>query len=318
MSGPDKIPTADDTGRLAGRVAIVTGANSGLGFATARGLATRGAHVVLGCRDPDRGRLAADRLRSISLAVQVYPLDLAHLDSIAQFAEHISLDHDGVDILVNNAGVSGGPRRLTVDGFEMQFGTNHLGHFALTGLLLPVLLARPGARVVTVTSTAAAFGRIDFADLQSENSYGFVTTYTASKLANLMFALELDRRSKRLGVDLISTASHPGIAATNIVRAKGSDWGRRRRPSEFAMSVAQRMFGQPASGGALPSLYAATAPNLVGGEYVVPGGYRNMRGAPVVIDPPRRAHDAETSARLWEESMRLTGVAFTELPTSGV
>lgn len=317
MSGPAGIGKPREAGQLDGKVAIVTGANSGLGFETARQLAARGAAVVAACRDAERGRQAVDRLQAISPAVQGLTLNLADLNSVAQFAERISRNHDVVDILVNNAGVSGGPRQLTVDGFEMQFGTNHLGHFALTGLLLPVLMARPGTRVVTVTSTAAAYGRIDFGDLQSENSFGFVSTYTASKLANLMFALELDRRSKKLGAGLISVASHPGIASTNIMRGKRSDWGRRSRPAEVAMSIAQRLFGQPASAGAQPSLYAATAPNFVGGEYVVPGGFRNMRGAPVLIEPPRRARDAVSSARLWEESMRLTGVPFTDLLTNG-
>src|SRR5271167_2998976 len=210
--------TTDDIPPLAGRIAVVTGANSGLGFETALALARAGARVVLACRDEAKGGDALDRIRQAVPAadVRLDRLDLADLASVREFAADFSAGHGGLDLLLNNAGVMAIPRRETADGFEMQFGTNHLGHFALTGLLLDRLLARPGARVVTVSSTAAMIGRIRFDDLQGSRRYGKWTAYGQAKLANQLFALELDRRATDCGVDLVSVAAHPGYAATNL------------------------------------------------------------------------------------------------------
>ena len=310
----------DHVDDLTGRTAVVTGDSGGIGLETARWLAGQGAHVVLGCRDLARGRRAALQIAGRAggpagpaPAAMVEALDLADLDSVRRFADRVGRDHGGIDILVNNAGIAGGPRRSTVDGFEAHFGVNHLGHFALTGLLLPALLARPGARVVTVTSSVAAQGRIDFADLGSERRYRFIAAYSRSKLANLMFAIELDRRAKAAGMTLASTAVNPGIVATGLLSQQRSQWGRGARPAELAVAAIQRRFGQPPGDGCLTSLYAATAAELRGGEYIVPGGRGHRRGRPVAAPPPPRALDQETARQLWETSAGLTGVSFTAL-----
>jgi NAD(P)-dependent dehydrogenase (short-subunit alcohol dehydrogenase family) len=246
-------------------------------------------------------------------AVTVEALDLAELDSVRRFADRVGRDHGGIDILVNNAGIAGGPRRSTVDGFEAHFGVNYLGHFALTGLLLPALLARPGARVVSVTSSVAAQGRIDFTDLGSERRYRFIAAYSRSKLANLMFAVELDRRAKAAGLTLVSTAVNPGIVTTSLLSQKRGQWGRGARPAELAVAALQRLLGQPPGDGCRTSLYAATAAELRGGEYIVPGGRGHRRGHPVAAPPPPRALDYETARRLWKASAALTEVTFTAL-----
>jgi NAD(P)-dependent dehydrogenase (short-subunit alcohol dehydrogenase family) len=311
--------TGNDIGDLAGHTAVVTGASSGIGLETARRLAMHGAGVVLACRDQDRGRQAAELITGTGgrADVRAEVVDLANLASVRRFAEGVLRRHDGVDILVNNAGIAGGPHRRTVDGFEAHLGTNHLGHFALAGLLLPALLARPGARVVTVTSSVAAQGRIDFADLNSERRYRFVAAYSRSKLANLMFAIELDRRAKEAAVPLISIAANPGIVATALLRSQRGRWGRGPRPAELAVATIQRLFGQPPGDGCLTSLYAATAPGLRGGEYIVPNGPGHRRGDPVPALPPRRALDAQTARQLWAASTDLTGVDFGALTSPG-
>ena len=224
-----------------------------------------------------------------------------------------SSEHGGIDILVNNAGIAGGPRRSTVDGFEAHFGTNHLGHFALTGLLLPALLARPGARVVTVTSSVAARGRIDFTDLGSERRYRFIAAYSRSKLANLMFAVELDRRAKAAGVTLISTAVNPGIVATSLLSQKRSQWGRGARPAELAVAAIQRLYGQPPGDGC-PHLAVrgdgarAARRRVHRSRWPWPGARRSRRRR-----PPPRALDSETARQLWETSVNLTEVSFAAL-----
>ena len=307
--------SGNDIGSLADRTAVVTGASGGIGLETARWLAAKGARVVLAGRDLTRGRQAAQQMADPASPADVTAeaLDLADLGSVRRFAERVVRDYGGIDILVNNAGIAGGPRRSTVDRFEAHFGTNHLGHFALTGLLLPALLARPSARVVTVTSSVAAQGRIDFTDLNCERRYRFIAAYSRSKLANLMFALELDRRAKAAGATLVSTAVNPGIVATGLLSQKRSQWGRGARPAELAVAAIQRQYGQPPGDGCLTSLYAATAPGLRGGEYIVPGGRGHRRGAPVAVPPPPRALDQETARQLWEASAGLTGVGFTAL-----
>ena len=299
---------------LTGRTAVVTGANSGLGLQTATQLAAHGAHVVMASRDQGRATAAATRIREAvpRAELEVRLLDLADLTSVREFASAYAERRVGLDILVNNAGVMAIPHRRTADGFEMQLGTNHLGHFALTGLLLPSLLARPGARVVTVGSTAASGGRIDFRDLQRERRYGRWSAYAQSKLANLLFALELDRRARAAGASLVSAAAHPGYAATNLQAAAPRMEHRRLR--EAMVALANRLFAQSDVQGALPSLYAATAADVRGGDYFGPDGLFGQRGYPRRVSPPRRARDAETARRLWEVSEELTGVRYEALP----
>jgi NAD(P)-dependent dehydrogenase (short-subunit alcohol dehydrogenase family) len=307
--------TRADIGSLAGRTAVVTGASGGIGLETARSLAANGARVVLACRDRDRGRQAAQQMAGAAgqPGATVEVLDLADLASVRRFAGRVLQRHARIDILVNNAGIAGGPRRSTPDGFEAHFATNHLGHFALTGLLLPALLARPGARIVTLTSSVAAQGRINFADLNSERRYRFITAYSQSKLANLIFAIELNRRARAAAVPLTSTAVNPGIVATGLLRPNRNQWGWGPRPAELAVAAIQRLYGQPPGDGCLTSLYAATVPDLPGGEYIVPDGRGHKRGNPAVAHPPLRALDPGTARRLWEASADLTGVSYSAL-----
>ncbi|MGW5683391.1 oxidoreductase [Nonomuraea sp. NPDC003754] len=269
--------------------AIVTGANSGIGLPTARELARRGARVTVAARDPERGGAAvAGILRDVPGADVVFRrLDLADLSSVREFAAGV----DRVDLLINNAGVGMIPRTLTKDGFELQFGTNHLGHFALTGLLLPRLLAAPAPRVVTVASDAHKVGRLDFDDLALERGYGKTSSYGRSKLANLLFTFELQRRARRAGSALLAVATHPGATATNF----------------FSVGPFQpllKLFLRSAEDGAAPSLYAATSPLIRGGEYLGP------RSQP--LTPSKDARDEALAARLWDVSAELTGVRFGE------
>ena len=295
-----------------GRVAVVTGANSGLGLVTARELARAGATVVMGCRDPGRGTAALQRVRDEAPGADVTceSLDLALLASVRDFAKRMTTAYDGIDLLVNNAGVMAIPRATTADGFEMQFGTNHLGHFALTGLLLPVLRDRPGSRVVTVSSGAHKAGRIHFDDLMGERSYKKWLAYSQSKLANLLFAYELDRRLRAAGAETISVAAHPGYAATNLQgvgpRLAGS------RLSGLLMSLGNRVLAQSEEDGALPQLYAATAPGVQGGQYFGPSRFMENRGAPKLVDSTSRSKDQEVAARLWQVSETLTAVRYDE------
>ncbi len=301
---------------LDGHTAVVTGANSGLGFETSMALARAGAHVVLACRDQAKGDDALVRIRRAvpTADVQLERLDLADLTSVRQFAADFSAQHAGLDILVNNAGVMAIPRRQTADGFEMQFGTNHLGHFALTGLLLDRLRARPGARVVTVSSTVARIGRIRFDDLQSARHYGKWTAYAQSKLANQLFALELDRRVNERGVGLVSVAAHPGYAATNL-QAVGPQMTGSKNMHKLT-DLANSIFAQPAAAGALPSLYAATAPGVRGGQYFGPDRLFGMKGYPTTVSFVRAARDRDTARRLWEISEGLSGIGFDLDPSS--
>jgi NAD(P)-dependent dehydrogenase (short-subunit alcohol dehydrogenase family) len=304
--------TAADIPDLTGRTALVTGANSGLGLETARALAGRGAEVILACRNPERAAVAEQEVaRNAKAAVQALPLDLASLASVRAFAERVRAEHDRLHLLVNNAGVMAIPLRRTADGFEMQIGTNHLGHFAVTGLLLDRLLATPGARVVNVSSSMHRIGRIDFADLQSERRYGPWRAYGQSKLANLLFTFELQRRLERKGAALIAVASHPGYAATQL-----QETGPRMRGATVMtglVAIGNRLLAQSAVMGALPSLYAATAPDVRGGEFFGPDGLGEMRGSPRRVQASARARDAETAARLWDVSAQLTGVGYAAL-----
>ncbi|MBV9366808.1 MAG: SDR family oxidoreductase [Solirubrobacterales bacterium] len=289
------------------RRAVVTGANSGLGLATARELARAGAHVVLAVRNTAKGDEAAGRIRSAvsGAALEVAPLDLADLDSVRDFAGRLAGAHDHLDLLINNAGVMAAPRRLTKDGFESQFGTNHLGHFALTGQVLPALLKAPAPRVVTVASTMHRGGKLNFDDLQGERKYSRWGAYRQSKLANLMFCFELQRRAAQAGTGLLSLAAHPGYADTNLQFA-----GPERLYEKAYMWIGNKLFAQSADMGALPTLYAATFPGLPGGTYVGPGGPGEQRGHPKVVTAAGKAYDEEAWRRLWEVSEQLTGVHY--------
>jgi NAD(P)-dependent dehydrogenase (short-subunit alcohol dehydrogenase family) len=307
--------TTNDIPNLAGRIAVVTGANSGLGFEAATALARAGARVVLACRDQAKGASALDRIRRDVPAAEVdlRRLDLADLASVRRFAADFAAQHDGLDILLNNAGVMAIPRLQTAEGFEMQFGTNHLGHFALTGLLIDSLLAKRTPRVVTVSSHMARTGRIRFGDLQGSRRYGEWAAYGQSKLSNQLFTLELDRRATNRGLDLVSVAAHPGYAATGLQAV-----GPRMRESRFSERIyvlGNSILAQSAAAGALPMLYAATAPGVRGGQYFGPGGLTGMRGHPKQVPFVRAATDPDTARRLWEVSEKLTGVRFGSLET---
>ncbi len=288
-----------------GRTAIVTG-TGGLGFEDALALARAGARVVIAGRNGAKGSEALSRIRAAVPSAQVCfeQLDLASLISVAAFAARISDRYNSIDILINNAGVMVPPRReVTADGFELQFGTNYLGHFALTAHLLPLL--REGARVVSLSSVAARAGVIDFVDLNSARSYAAMRAYSQSKLACLMFALELQRRSDAMGWEIRSIASHPGIARTDLLH---NGPGRRSVPG-LARTLLPFLF-QPANRGALPTLYAATSADAAGGAYYGPDGIAEVRGYPALAKTPTQAQDQTVAARLWQVSEALTGVSF--------
>jgi NAD(P)-dependent dehydrogenase (short-subunit alcohol dehydrogenase family) len=294
----DRIP--DQTGRIA----VVTGANSGLGLVTARELARKGALVVLACRNMDKGQPARAEVERVASGPppELEELDLASLDSVRAFAERFTVSHDGLDLLINNAGVMAPPRRRTADGFELQFGTNHLGHFALTGLLLPLMEGRDDARVVTLSSTAHKMGRISFDNLNGDRRYFRWNAYGQSKLANLLFALELDRRLRASRSTVKSLAAHPGYAVTNLQSAAAPLVDR------LVMKLGNAVIAQSDELGALPTLYAATEPGLEGSTYVGPDGPGEQRGRPTIVKPSRAARDKRTARRLWDVSADLTGV----------
>ena len=302
-------PLADNVPDLTGRLAIVTGANSGLGFGLTGRLARAGAEVILAVRSVEKGTAAAERLRHEvpGAKLDIRMLDLASLDSIAAFAATVVDDGRPVDILINNAGVMAPPKRMTTaDGFELQFGSNHLGPFALTGQLLPALRAAENPRVISTSSLAARTGRLNWDDLQSAKRYVPFGAYGLSKLADLMFARELQRRSDASGWGITSTAAHPGGTATNL-QVTGPRQG--RELSGFS-AWANSHFFQPISQGILPSLYAATSADATPGGYYGPNGFLEIRGAAASAHVPRRALDAADSARLWSVSEELTGVTF--------
>jgi NAD(P)-dependent dehydrogenase (short-subunit alcohol dehydrogenase family) len=288
-----------------GRTAIVTG-TGGLGFEDALALARAGAFVIVAGRNEAKGSEALTRIRAAVPSAQVgfEQLDLASLASVAAFAARLSKRHDGIDMLINNAGVMVPPRReVTAEGFELQLGTNYLGHFALTAHLLPLM--REGARIVSLSSVAARAGAIDFDDLNSTRSYAAMKAYSQSKLACLMFALELQRRSDARGWGVRSIASHPGIARTDLLHNGPG----RRSAHGLARTLLPFLF-QPADRGALPTLYAATAPEASGGAYFGPDGMAEVRGYPTLAKVPAQALDGAVAARLWQASEELTGVSF--------
>ena len=296
--------TANDVPDQSGRVIVVTGANSGIGLHAVRELARRGAKVVMACRDLEKAHRAEHDIRDDvpSADLEVRALDLASLASVRRFAEE--LPPERIDVLLNNAGVMAIAREETEDGFEKQLGTNHLGHFALTGLLLERLQGVRDARVVTVSSTAHKTGRMSFDNLQGTRRYNRWLAYGQSKLANLLFALELQRRAAAAGADLRSIACHPGYSATELQSHTPNPVER------LAMGFLNRAVAQSDAMGALPSLYAATVPDVPGGSFIGPDGPAEMRGHPVYVQPNGRARDEAAAQRLWDESERLTGVSY--------
>jgi NAD(P)-dependent dehydrogenase (short-subunit alcohol dehydrogenase family) len=298
--------SAADVPDQTGRVAVVTGANSGLGLETAKVLAARGATVVLACRDPQRAARAAEEVGREGGVTEVLGLDLASLKSVREAAAELRERHSRVDLLINNAGVMVPPYGRTTDGFELQFGTNHLGHFAFTGLVLDLLREVPGSRIVVVASLAHQFARrgVNFDDLQSEHGYNRITAYGQSKLANLLFAYELQRRLADSGARTIALAAHPGYSSTELSRHVP----RVLQPANRAL--VEPFFAQPAAKGTLPSLRAATDPQAQGSQYYGPGGFQELRGAPKLVRSTRASYDTEAQRRLWSVSEELTGVTF--------
>ncbi|MFJ6697648.1 oxidoreductase [Streptomyces sp. NPDC091272] len=304
---------AHDIPDQTGRTAVVTGANSGIGLVTARELARRGAHVVLACRDEGRGRAAEELLRSeVQRArVEFRPLDLADLSSVRDFAAAWAKDHGPrLDLLINNAGVMALPEGRTADGFETQFGVNHLGHFALTGLLLPHLLDTTGARVVTLSSGLHVLGNIEIGDLNSERRYQRWLAYGRSKTANLLFVHELARRLTAAASGLVVAAAHPGYAATNLQTAGVRMEGRKR--VERLVEIGNRILAQPAETGALPTLYAATAPGVRSDSFTGPR-IQGLRGAPTKSLRAPWTRNDRAGELLWAASEQLTGVTYPDL-----
>ncbi|GDX31628.1 short-chain dehydrogenase [Actinomycetes bacterium] len=296
---------------LTGRTVIVTGANSGLGFCTTEALAAHGAKVTMAVRDLEKGNLAAGRIRALAPAAQVElaRLDLADLTSVRAFAKDWALANpQGLDLLINNAGIMAIPKRVTADGFEMQIGTNHLGHFALTGLLLPALVAVPNSRVVTVASQAHRMGRMNFDDLMGDQNYRQWRAYGQSKLANLLFTAELQRRIDQARLSILALAAHPGFASTNLQSVGPSMRGSTVEAKLTALSG--NIMSQSAAMGALPTLFAATAPGLAGDTYVGPDGFLETRGYPKIVGRSKAALNYADARQLWQVSEQLTGVIY--------
>ncbi|MDN7227469.1 oxidoreductase [Planococcus sp. N064] len=290
---------------LAGKTAVITGANSGIGLEAAKDLAGKGARIVMAVRNLQKGNAARQEIigRHPQAQVELMQLDLTDLTNIRFFTERFRSENDSLDLLINNAGVMMPPYTKTKDGFELQFGGNHLGHFALTGLLLPLLNKTPFSRVVTIASLAHNRGKINFDNLDGSKGYKAKKFYNQSKLANLMFALELDKKLKEHGCQTISVACHPGISATNIFKIGKWD------APKFLRNAAN-FYLQPPEMGALATIYAATHPSLTGGEYIGPDGKGYRKGYPTLETPHDVALDAAVAQKLWGVSEKLTGVQF--------
>ncbi len=299
---------ASDIPDLSGKTAVVTGGNGGLGLSTVRQLLAHGANVIVSTRDLDRGKAAVQGLGPQPGSAEVLRLDLADLASVRDFAEQVGQLLSGLDLLVNNAGIMMTPPHLTTDGFESQIGTNHLGHFALTGLLLGALRERSGSRVVSVSSIAHRSGDISVDNVEElhtlNDGYTPTLAYGRSKMANLLFTYELQRRLARYGIPVVAVAAHPGISSTNLASHLFP-----QRLAPLVRPVFERVV-QDADAGALPTLRAATDPNVLGGEYYGPRHLGESRGAPVRVISTDASHDATTAARLWDSSQRLTGVSY--------
>lgn len=311
---------------LTGKVVVITGANGGLGLASTRLLAGAGATVVMACRDLAKARAAVEAIErepgderkpdgaSLAARLDVRALDLGDLASVNRFADAFRADYDRLDVLLANAGVMAIPRRTTADGFEMQLGINHLGHFALTGRLIDRILATPGARVVSVSSNAHKMARLHQGDLMLETGYGKWKAYAQSKLANLLFTFELQRRFEAIGADAIAVAAHPGYAGTDLVLV-----GPRMQGSKLMQTLggwANRWFSQSPENGALPQVFAAVGSGVEGGAYYGPNGFGELRGAPRLVTARPLAHDRALSAWLWQASIERTGVDFAALAAS--
>ncbi|MEV0945543.1 SDR family NAD(P)-dependent oxidoreductase [Rhodococcus sp. NPDC049939] len=298
--------TAADVPDQSGRVVIITGSNTGLGYETAAVLAARGAHVVLAVRNLEKGKQAADRIKTAipDASVTLQQLDLTSLENIHEAAEELRANHPRIDLLINNAGVMWTPKATTKDGFELQFGTNHLGHFAFTGQLLENMLSVEGSRVVTISSLGHRIrAKIHFDDLQLERNYNRVDAYGQAKLANLMFTYELARRLQDKDAQTIAVAAHPGGSNTELTR---NIPGIVRPPLEFLSGLV----AQSAAMGALPTLRAATDPSVRNGQYYGPDGFREMRGHPKLVESSAQSHDTDIQRRLWDASEELTDVTF--------
>ena len=293
---------------LGGKVIVVTGANSGLGFESAKGFARKGSRTILACRDMEKAQAALDQLQAEipHAQAEIMQIDLASLNSIHRFADQFKANYNRLDVLVNNAGIMMAPYGTTADGFERQFGINHLGHFALTGLLFDLLLGTPGSRVVTVSSMGHHIGSIDFDNLMYEqgNGYSPAGAYGRSKLANLLFTYELQRRYEAIGADAIAVAAHPGSANTNLSRYLYDRWV--LKPFRFV----EALIAQSAAMGALPILRAATDPGVEGSQYFGPSGFLEQKGHPVVVQSNSASHDVAVARQLWEVSEQLTGVRY--------
>jgi len=300
--------TRDDIPDQSGRIAVVTGANAGLGEQTAKALAAAGAVVWLACRSGDRARAAMERIRAEVADAQLHwvPLDLGDLESVKACAHQLLEELPKLDLLINNAGLMTPPHGLTKDCFELQFGINHLGHFALTAQLMPLLLKAPGSRVVTVSSLAHRQGRIRWADLDWRRSYRRWAAYGMSKVANLLFTFELERRLRRRGLECSSLAAHPGMASTELMR------------HNKLFDLFAPYFTQGAMAGAMPTLRAATDPEAKGGDYFGPRGPFEVMGAPVLVRATRYARDEQIAKKLWALSEKLTGQEFFHQPARGV
>lgn len=302
--------TVEDIPDQHGRVVLVTGANSGLGLSSARALATAGARVLLACRDRQRGADALVRVREVATGAEpeLVALDLADLSSVRACAQDVADRVDHLDVVMNNAGIMAIPRARTAQGFEAQFGTNHLGHFALDGLLLALLSASPSPRVVTTTSFMHRMGVMHWDDLGAERGYRKWLAYGQSKLANLLFAYELDRLAREHGSPLVSVAAHPGYASTHL-QAVGPEMAGNRLAGRV-MSMSNAIVAQSADMGALPQLYAATMPGVDGGDFYGPGAFFEMRGSPKKVGSSRAATDPAAARRLWKLSEQMTGITY--------
>ncbi len=302
--------TAEDIPDLTGKVAVVTGANRGIGLETARELARKGADTILACRSVERGQRAIDEVRAEMprSMVALMMLDLGSLASIERFARALTRTRSRLDVLINNAGIMAVPYSQTEHGFESQMGTNHLGHFALTGRLLELLLATAGARVVTVSSVAHRAGKMDFGNLLYENrGYSPFRAYWRSKLANLLFTYELQRRFESADVEALSLAAHPGFSSTNISRHLGRHWYSRLEGPLI------HSFSQSPAMGALPALRAAVDSKAKGGQFYGPGGFLGLRGSPVPVSSNAASRNRQRARRLWRLSEKLTGVHYSQL-----
>ncbi len=286
-----------------GKVAIVTGANSGIGYEMTRELARKGAMVVMACRNQSKGETALVQIRSDNpnAKIELMLLDLGDLVSVRRFADEFNSRFDRLDILINNAGIMMPPFGKTADGFEVQFGINHLGHFALTGLLLDLITHTPKSRVVSVSSMGHRMGKIDFDNLNAEQSFSKSGAYGLSKLANLLFIYELQRRLEAAGIDAIAAAAHPGWTATNL------------QAHTWYFRLLNPLLAQKPPMGALPTLYAATASDVQGGDYYGPDGWQENKGHPTKVQSNGRSHDTAVAAKLWTVSEKLTNVRYQQL-----